>query len=137
MKDTKNLSVLKKISLGAALSWAGFILYLCLIRISELPEIKIQYIDKFIHAFFYFVFSVLWFYALRFYFRKQSRTKLLQIVFVMAFLFGIAIELFQTFFTTYRTGDVTDVVANSCGAFLAIAAIKLFDRNDFLSKISK
>lgn len=131
MKDTKNLLVLKKISLGAALSWAGFILYLCLIRISELPEVKIPYVDKIVHVFFYFVFSVLWFYTFRFYFRKQSRAKLLKIVFIMAFLFGVTIELFQTFFTNYRTGDVTDVMANTSGILLAIGAINIFDKNDF------
>lgn len=129
--------MLKKISLGAALSWAAFILYLCLIRISEMPEVKVPYIDKFIHAFFYLVFSLLWFYALRFYYRKQSRTKLLKIVFFMALLFGIAIELFQTFFTTYRSGDITDVFANTTGSLLAILIIQFFDKNDFLSKISR
>lgn len=129
--------MLKKISLGAALFWAGIILYLCLIKISELPEIKIPYIDKFIHAFFYFVFSLLWFYAFRFYFRKQSRAKLLRIVFFMALFFGVAIELFQTYFTVYRSGDITDIFANTSGSLLAIVAIQFLDKNDFLSKMSK
>ncbi len=129
--------MLKKICLGTALSWAAIILYLCLIRISELPAIEIPYMDKFIHAFFYFVFSLLWFYALRFYFRNQSRTKLLRIVFLMALVFGIAIELFQTFFTIYRSGDVTDVFANMSGSLLAILVIQFLDKNDFLYEISK
>ncbi|OYX82572.1 MAG: hypothetical protein B7Y83_14320 [Flavobacteriales bacterium 32-34-25] len=120
--------MLKKISLGAALFWAAVISYLCLIRISELPEIKILYVDKILHAFFYFIFSILWFYALRFYFRKQSRAKLLGIVFIMALLFGILIELFQTFFTTFRSGDVIDVVANTSGSLLAIGLIKFIDK---------
>lgn len=137
MKLTKNLSVLKKISLSAALSWAVFILYLCLIRISELPEIKISYIDKYIHAFFYFVFSVLWFYAFRFYFRKQKRAKLLGIVFIVSLAFGSTIELFQTYFTTYRSGDVTDIFANTSGTLLAILCIVFLDKNDFLSNIQK
>lgn len=55
----------------------------------------------------------------------------------MALLFGIAIELFQTFFTTYRSGDITDVFANTTGSLLAILIIKFFDKNDFLSKISR
>jgi VanZ family protein len=93
--------------------------------------------DKFIHAFFYFVFSLLWFYALRFYFRNQSRAKLLRIVFLMALVFGIAIELFQTFFTIYRSGDVTDVFANMSGSLLAILVIQFLDKNDFLYEISK
>lgn len=129
--------MLKKISLGAAIIWAGIILYMCLIRISELPEVKIPYIDKVVHTFFYFVFSLLWFFALRFSFEKQSQAKLLRLVFLIAFLFGIAIELFQAFFTTYRSGDVTDVIANTFGILLAIVLIRFLDKNDFLSKISK
>ncbi|GGA78828.1 hypothetical protein GCM10008015_19470 [Flavobacterium palustre] len=126
--------MLKKICIGAALCWTVNILYLCLIRISELPEIKISYIDKYIHAFFYFVFSVLWFYALRFYLKKTNSTKLFVIVFLMAFVLGVAIELFQTFLTSSRSGDVVDVVANTSGSLLAILFIKLLGENRFLIK---
>lgn len=62
---------------------------------------------------------------------------LLGIVFVISLFFGIAIELFQTYFTITRNGDVVDVLANTTGALLAIIIIKLLDKNDFLSKISK
>ena len=127
--------MLKKLSLGAAFSLTGAILYLCLIRISNLPEVKIAYFDKYVHTFFYFVFTLLWFYAFRFYFRKQSRSKLLGIVFLMSLTFGIAIELFQTYFTTYRSGDVTDVFANTFGTLLAVLCICTFDKKDFLSEV--
>lgn len=129
--------MLKKISLGAALFWAAVISYLCLIRISELPEIKILYVDKILHAFFYFIFSILWFYALRFNSRKQNRTQLLIKVFLLSLLFGIAIELFQTFLTTYRSGDIIDVLANTSGTLLAFLLITTIDKNDFLSKIAR
>ncbi|APA00927.1 VanZ family protein [Flavobacterium commune] len=129
--------MLKKICIGAALCWTANILYLCLIRISELPEIKISYIDKYIHAFFYFVFSLLWFYALQFYFKKVSRKKLFVVVVLMAFVFGIAIELFQTFLTTSRSGDVIDVVANTAGSLLAILLIRFLGKNLFLNKIQE
>ncbi|WP_181161610.1 VanZ family protein [Flavobacterium sp. GSA192] len=129
--------MLKKICIGAALCWTVNILYLCLIRISELPEIKISYIDKYIHAFFYFVFSLLWFYALQFYFKRVSRKKLFVVVVLMAFVFGIAIELFQTFLTTSRSGDVIDVVANTAGSLLAILLIRFLGKNLFLNKIQE
>lgn len=129
--------MLKKICLGAAFIWTGIILYLCLVRMSELPAITIPYVDKIVHAFFYFLFSILWFYALRFYFDKQRRAKLLMIVFFLALFFGIAIELFQNYLTTYRNGDVLDVIANTSGSLLAIFVIILLDKKDFLSKISK
>ncbi|SHL36845.1 VanZ like family protein [Flavobacterium flevense] len=121
--------MLKKICLGIALLWTGIILYMCLVRMSELPAITIPYVDKFVHAFFYFVFSALWFYALRFYFKKQSQAKLLKIVFLMAFLFGIAIELFQNYLTTYRSGDPLDVFANTSGSLLAVLTIAFLEKN--------
>ncbi|MES2240375.1 MAG: VanZ family protein [Bacteroidota bacterium] len=135
MKDTKILLVLKKISLGAALFWTGFILYLCLIRASDLPSVTIPYIDKCVHFVFHFVFSILWFLVLEFYFKDQKPSKLLGIVFFMSLSFGITIELFQTYFTVTRNGDVLDVLANSSGALLAILVLTFLDKRGFFSKI--
>lgn len=123
--------MLKRIFLGGALFWTGFILYLCLIRASNLPSVTIPYIDKCVHFVFHFVFSILWFLVLDFYFKNQRRNKLLGIVFLMSLCFGIAIELFQTFFTVTRNGDVIDVFANSAGSLLAILIL------DFLDKMFK
>lgn len=120
--------MLKKICLGAALAWTGNIIYLCLIKASELPQITIPYIDKYVHAVFHFVFSLLWFYALRFSFKTVHRVKLLSIVFVMSLVFGIAIELFQTYLTVTRNGDAVDVLANSTGALLAILVIQILNK---------
>ncbi|KQB38050.1 putative integral membrane protein [Flavobacterium daejeonense] len=120
--------MLKKICLGAALAWTGNIIYLCLIKASELPQITIPYIDKYVHAVFHFVFSLLWFYAFRFSFKTVHRVKLLSIVFVMSLVFGIAIELFQTYLTVTRNGDAVDVLANSTGALLAILTIQILNK---------
>ncbi|WP_188219775.1 VanZ family protein [Flavobacterium pokkalii] len=120
--------MLKKICLGAALAWTGNIIYLCLIKASELPQITIPYIDKYVHAVFHFVFSLLWFYAFRFSFKTVRRVKLLSIVFVMSLVFGIAIELFQTYLTVTRNGDAVDVLANSTGALLAILTIQILNK---------
>ena len=120
--------MLKRIFLGGALFWTGFILYLCLIRASNLPSVTIPYIDKCVHFVFHFVFSILWFLVLDFYFKNQRRNKLLGIVFLMSLCFGIAIELFQTFFTVTRNGDVIDVFANSAGSLLAILILDFLDK---------
>ncbi|WP_164905447.1 VanZ family protein [Flavobacterium sufflavum] len=129
--------MLKKICLGAALSWTGIILYLCLIKASNLPSVDIVYLDKFVHAFFHFVFSLLWFLVLRFYYKNQSSTKLLGIVFFISLSFGITIELFQAFFTVSRNGDVIDVLSNTTGALLAILVLTFLNKNNFLNKIPK
>ena len=120
--------MLKKICLGAALLWTGNIVYLCLIKASELPQIIIPYIDKYIHILFYFVFCLLWFYSFRFTFLKTERVKMLRIVFLMSLAFGIVIELFQTYFTNTRSGDVIDVLANTTGALLAILTIQILNK---------
>ncbi|HJS01343.1 MAG TPA: VanZ family protein [Flavobacterium sp.] len=126
--------MLKKICLGIALFWTGFILYLCLMRASNLPIVTILYFDKFVHAVFHFVFSFLWFLVLNFYFKDENRAKLLGITFLMSLFFGIAIELFQTYFTVTRNGDLIDVLANSSGALLAILAHAFLDIRGFLVK---
>lgn len=127
--------MLKKICLGLALSWTGIILYLCLIRASEIPSVTIPYVDKCVHAVFHFVFSLWWFLVLAFYFKSLSLIKKIVLVFLMSLSFGIMIELFQTYFTVTRNGDVADVLANTTGALLAIFVIKIVDKNGFLDKI--
>lgn len=55
---------------------------------------------------------ILWMY----YFSKvQIAKKSLKIV-LGAILYGIVMEICQEVFTTYRTADILDVVANSSGA---------------------
>lgn len=126
--------MLKKIWLSLALLWTGIILYLCLIRASSLPSIDVTNLDKFVHAFFHFVFIILWFLALHFSFRSQSHVKLLGIVFFTSLLFGITIELFQAFFTATRNGDFVDVLSNTTGALLAVFLLTILDKRGFLNR---
>jgi len=115
--------VLKQIFLYTALFWTGFILYFCLIKSSDLPQVNIQNIDKLVHAFLHFVFTLLWF----FYFKKKigglNNLKLLITSLVFSLFFGIAIELMQKFFTVSRNADIFDVFANLFGATMAVIFI--------------
>lgn len=107
----------------AALFWSGVILFFCLIKASDLPQVNVLYLDKAIHATFHFVFTVLWF----LFFKKKLTTsnifRPLVISFVLSFFFGVAIELMQQFFTTTRSADVLDELANLSGATLAVITI--------------
>lgn len=128
--------MLKQIFLAASLFWTGLILFFCLIKSSDIPTINIQNLDKVIHSFFHFVFTVLWF----LYFKKKIEgvniSKLLGIAFISSFFFGIAIELMQEFFTTTRTADVFDVLANMTGSTLAIVSILILNKyNGLVDKI--
>jgi len=130
--------VLKKIFFWAALFWTGIILYFCLIKSSEIPQIDIDIpnLDKLVHAFLHFIFTLLWF----FYFKKKIGSlkihELLLMSLVLSFVFGIAIELMQQFFTVTRNADVYDVFANLSGATLAVIAIILVNKfNGIIDKI--
>lgn len=120
----------------AALFWTGVILFFCLVKSSNLPTIEILYLDKAIHVFFHFVFTTLWF----LFFKKKLITsnifRPLVISFVFSFFFGVAIELMQQFFTTTRSADVLDELANLSGASLAVVAIVLLNTyNKILDRI--
>jgi VanZ family protein len=120
--------VLKKIFFLAALFWTGVILYFCLEDAKNIPRVNIQNIDKVIHAFFHFVFTTLWFLFLKKKFHSSDKFKPLALSFAFSLFFGISIELMQKFFTTTRSADVLDVLANLFGATLAIITILLVNR---------
>ena len=113
--------------LSAALLWTGVILFFCLIKSSNLPTVNVLYLDKAVHAFFHFVFTMLWF----LFFKKKLNTsnsfRPLVLSFVFSFFLGIALELMQQFFTDTRSADVMDELANLFGASLAVLAIVLLN----------
>lgn len=112
----------------AALFWSGVILFFCLIKASDIPQVDVPNLDKAIHATFHFVFTVLWF----LFFKKKLKTsnifRSLVISYVFSFFFGIAIELMQEFFTTTRSADIMDELANLSGASLAVVAVVLLNK---------
>jgi VanZ family protein len=115
--------VLKQIYFWSALFWTGLIIFVCLIKSSDIPQIDMPYLDKVLHACMHFVFTLLWF----FYFKKRignfTNFKLLLVSLVLSVLFGIVIELMQKFFTVTRNADLFDVIANLFGASLAVVFI--------------
>jgi VanZ family protein len=52
-------------------------------------------------------------------------------VFLMAVLFGIFMELCQQFFTTDRSADVSDALANTTGSAIAILLLWLLERRKY------
>jgi VanZ family protein len=128
--------VLKRIFLLAALFWTGVILFFCLEDASNIPQIDIENIDKVIHAFFHFVFTFLWFLFLKKKLKSTSIFKPLLYSFVFSFVFGVAVEIMQELFTTTRSADVLDELANLSGAILAILTIIVINKyNHIIDKI--
>ena len=128
--------MLKKFFLVSALFWIGVILFFCLEKASDIPQIEIPYVDKAVHSFFHFVFTVLWFLFLK---KKLSSTTIIRPLvysFVFSLFFGIAVELMQEFFTTTRRADVFDELANLSGGILAVIAIIVINKyNHIVEKI--
>lgn len=106
---------------GIAILITISIAILSLIKIDHQP-IQINNLDKYEHAFAYFVLSFVWLLA----FRKTKINKF--IIVFCCFFYGIIIEALQVTVTLYRSGDVLDIVANTTGILIACIIYFLFLR---------
>lgn len=106
-----------KVLLLAKFIYAAIVITIAIVCLSlvKLPSSSsnVKNIDKIYHAIAYFLLAISWLIS----FYKKKNTKVL-IVFA-CILFGILIEVMQSKFTSYRTGDSLDIIANSAGVLLA------------------
>ncbi len=119
LKRIKNL--LKDNLVGIAILIAISIAILSLINIGKQP-IQINNLDKYEHALAYFVLTLICLLAF-----KKTKINEFSIVFC-CFIYGIIIEALQVTVTTYRSGDVLDIVANTTGILIAYIVYLLFLR---------
>lgn len=126
--------MLKKLWLIAASGWTLSIVVLCLVSFTDLPTVSVSDIDKYVHATFHFIFTLLWYLYLRTEDRSADNAQILFKIVAFSLIFGIAIELAQGFFTKTRQADIKDVVANFTGAVLA--AVSLFAYRKWINRHS-
>ncbi|RLD75344.1 MAG: hypothetical protein DRJ10_15445 [Bacteroidetes bacterium] len=96
-----------------SLAWAGIILFLSIFHIktpNSVKEIIIPHFDKIVHLGLYTILSFLLLFE-----NKKSNPIYIRLLF--AIFYGILMELFQHFFTNYRSMEIFDIVANTCGVF--------------------
>ena len=113
----------------AAFAWTVFITVLCLVNSSSLKSmdvIELSGKDKIAHASFYFVFSIAW--ILFFKNRYGNSTKIRLSVFFLAVIYGGLIEIVQYLFTSERSAEMMDALANAAGSAFAIACIWLYNK---------
>jgi VanZ family protein len=115
--------VLKNIFFWIALCWTGVIGFFCLVPSNDIPTVTIPNLDKLVHAFFHFVFTILWFLFFKKQVKKKNQLKLLVVAVCFSLLFGIGIEILQDKLTTTRSGDFFDVLANVTGAITAFVFV--------------
>lgn len=111
-----------------AILWTCFVTTLSLVTISSEngKSIVFDFNDKYVHFAFYLVFVIVWFWSLiKTKFAKNAKN----IALISAILYGIIMEICQGVFTTTRTPDVYDVVANTLGAFTGITIINQVYKN--------
>ncbi|SHF83283.1 VanZ family protein [Flavobacterium defluvii] len=112
----------KQLLLIWAIICSGIIAYFCLIDSSKIPAVNFPSIDKIVHFCFHFGFTISWilFFKKELKGREANDYKAYLISFIFSVFFGITIEILQSVLTTTRASDVTDVLANSLGAFAAV-----------------
>ncbi len=114
--------------------WAGIITYLSLMPANNLPDydlFHLLFVDKWIHAIFYFILALLLFYAW-----NEGNSIILKAVLILfvCVLFGTGIEIIQNEYTTSRRFEWLDIVFDTIGA-IAYVSIWLRRRSlDFLKK---
>jgi VanZ family protein len=104
--------------------WAIFILLLCGIpgnEINKVNFIDIPYMDKMVHAFLYFVFTILLISENNS--SEQGSSVLLKTILIVSLIslsYGALIEIMQKFIFINRGAEIWDMVANALGVLLAI-----------------
>ena len=97
------------------------------LRPLKLPNIGVSFADKIFHTLAYVILALLWYYALIYQNKLNSKQALL-FASVFSVFFGIVIEVFKELFTTTRQADIMDVVANTVGVLFSAFLIMLKKR---------
>ncbi|WP_289664934.1 VanZ family protein [Flavobacterium panacagri] len=120
----------KQLLLIWAIICSGIIAYLCLTDSSNLPAVNFPSLDKIVHFCFHFGFTISWI----LFFKKELKGKEADdykaylISFIFSVFFGITIEILQNALTVTRAADISDVLANALGAFMAVFSAIAFKK---------
>jgi VanZ family protein len=118
----------KKIWLWIALAWTTVIAVLCLISFRDLPSVKMQDADKYVHTIFHFLFTVLWYQHFTNVDKPLPQSRILARVLCLSIIYGCLIEIAQEYLTTTRQADIKDVLANTTGAILAVVLLTIYNK---------
>ena len=117
----------------AAIVFMGVMLWLSVLPLSDLPShrwLNIPYRDKVAHFVCHAILTFLWIKALiKTNFNNIQKSKQVYYsfsqAFIIALLYGIAIELIQRTFFTYRYFEISDILANITGSITTIGLFLL------------
>lgn len=102
-------------------------LIIAFLSLTAIPKInmglEIKSSDKILHILAYFTLSSIWFLALQ----KQMGNLYFKLALILSLIaYGIILEALQNGITSYRTGDILDVIANTIGILLALLFSRRF-----------
>ena len=112
----------------AATVWTLLILAACFIPGSEIPDLKVPLMDKWVHFLLFGVFAFLWLLA----YPSGNPARLIG-VFVIAALFGYGVELLQGALRPWlgRSYSAMDALADAVGGALGSASFWFTHRSSF------
>jgi len=115
-----------------SMAWGVFILILCSIpgnQVNKIKFIDIPYLDKFVHLFLYFIFTLLLISENNS--QKHHRKVTVNAILIAAAIslpFGALIEILQKILFTNRSAEVGDLVANIFGFLVATLSYRQVNR---------
>lgn len=124
-----------------AISWGILIIVLSMMSSSSIEKIaifKFRHIDKVVHFCLYFVFTIFLISG----FKRNNYNVYLKparlIIIILIFTsFGILMEIFQLEFTTTRSAELLDFVADAVGGIAAVLVYQKLIKIRFLDVIIK
>jgi VanZ family protein len=108
--------------------WLGFITALSLVSMSNFSKVSIKGADNYVHFCFYFVLTILLVVNL---IQKFNIKRSIWISILLAFFYGMIIEVLQGILTSNREPEIKDVLFNSLGSLTA--ALLLFINRERLN----
>ncbi len=87
---------------------------------TDIPEVNLPFLDKLAHVLIHWVLCVIW---LGYTFsgdRYHISNKIVFVVLLICFFYGISIEALQHWFTLSRKFDLFDIVANGIGCLIGL-----------------
>ncbi|WP_223551434.1 VanZ family protein [Aestuariivivens sp. NBU2969] len=121
--------MLKKYALYIATAYSLGLAFLSLINLGELPKTPLDSGDKVFHFCAYFVLTLIWYNVFRLQVKLNKKQAITRAG-LLAFVFGIIIELLQSMLTNTRASDSYDVLANTLGIILAGLLLLCYNNKD-------
>lgn len=109
----------------SAIAYTTALTTVSLMTLRNLPDIGVSFGDKIFHFLAYAVLTILWTFVF-FYNFNYIKKKAIGYAFVISVSFGIFIEVVQGTATVARSFDVYDMLANTCGALLAVGILSIY-----------